>query len=794
MNLETQLPTTNPVEPDKVQQQRHSLRLNEIWKIIKYRRLLVGLILGFAVLGTFLGHFIYTPTYTAVTVVGIKTEKPTTMADVLGAPARWAESNIGERIHNYVQYLKSNSFLLEVAQTIKFKNWEQPLIFETPENLSMFKKDFWIWAFQYLTGGKIEKAQNKYDPMSLPVEKIAEFLSSVTTIQTNHADHISINVKTLDSFTSMTIANVLTKEFARITNEHDSRGLLEVKKLVENKLDETKESLKKAELELIEFKKQNRVSITAAQSTIYSDRINDIEKQIEGVQLKLEENKKLLEYFRKAQETRIQESLATDGKATDSSIRTQIALLNQKLDGLRKQKSLMASQNYEADHWRMQEVSVQINEVAQELKSLMAAAPKGDDAGESTQNIQARIDTLNRENRDLENKLEPLQNTKNELMQHLTQIPQAEQYQLMLERKVNLEYENFSLLRKKMNDIEIQLVSLDKKVLIDRLATPPGPSQRRSLPLKLIFSGLIGLFFGSLIALMLEYLDTSIRHKSDLEDLGIHFLGEIPDTGKGAKRKVNVKSPEQLVTLNSPDSLDSVVFDFVRSRLESFRTRTGRSSGSLTVTSVRPGEGKSFISCNLAVSLSQLGKKTLLIDADLRCPSVHCYFNLSNDQGLTDLFESDVGLDEVLQKNVAPNLDVFTAGWGCKNPTVLVSSEKFRFLMKFLRNEYDYIIVDTPPIGAVADASIISNMTDGLAIVAKYRQTTKFDIQDAQFKIHQMSSKRLFGIINFASNRENIVTYYPYMAPRSNVERTQTKYRSDDIRRFEEQLKRKKLG
>ena len=781
--------------PNPVDSKASSLRFSEIWKIIQFRRWIVILILILSTLGTFIGHFIYTPTYTAHSTISVKTDKPKTMADVLGASS-WSDNNtFAERIHNYTQYLKSNDFLLEIAQNLKFGENNQKLVFEAPQSLSVFRKEFWVLAAQNFLGQKIKRKKKHANPITMPIEKIAGFLSSVVKVGTNHSTHLTIEVKTLDSLTSMTIANTIAKQFTDRTNSHDSRGLLEVKRLLSDKISKNKKSLKKAELKLIDFKRQNRVSITASQSSIYSERLNSIEKQVESINIKLEENKRLLKYYNDAQTQRLKNVINSGRQESQSGLRTQIALFNQKLDDLKKQKSLMLSQNYGESHWRVKDVSKKINKVARALTTLLRKMPKEEEIEESSIGIQKKIAQLNKDNRLLKTKLAPLLATKKELLGYLTQIPEAEQYRLMLERKVSLEYENFSMLQKKMNDIDIQLVSLDKKVLIDRLSPLPGPSKRRSLPVKLIFSLLVGTFFGCMIAILLENLDSSIRHKSDLEELGLYFLGEIPDTftGSRSKKKTNFKGPAQLVTLNNPDSLDSVVFDFVRSRLESDRARNGRTASSMTLTSVRPGEGKSFISSNLAVSLSQLGKKTLLLDADLRCPSIHSYFNLTNDQGLTDLFESNVGLDEVMHKEVVPNLDVFTAGWGCKNPTVLISSEKFRILMKFLKSEYDYVIVDTPPIGAVADASIISNMTDGITLVAKYRQTTRNDIQDAQFKIQQMSTKRIFGIINFASTRENIVTYYPYVVPRGQAARpgSANSSKSDDIQRFEDQLRKR---
>ena len=120
--------------------------------------------------------------------------------------------------------------------------------------------------------------------------------------------------------------------------------------------------------------------------------------------------------------------------------------------------------------------------------------------------------------------------------------------------------------------------------------------------------------------------------------------------------------------------------------------------------------------------------------------------------------------------------------------------------MKFMRSEYEYVVVDTPPVLAVADATVLANMTDSVVMVSKYRSTTKHEIMDAQFKIHQMSSKRVHGIINFATDRDEVVTYYPYVMPGKAGEmslfdnKKGDHSQKDDLKKFEEQLRRRKAG
>lgn len=166
----------------------------------------------------------------------------------------------------------------------------------------------------------------------------------------------------------------------------------------------------------------------------------------------------------------------------------------------------------------------------------------------------------------------------------------------------------------------------------------------------------------------------------------------------------------------------------------------------VSVTSWSKGEGKSTATTNMAISLSKMGKKVLLIDADLRKPNVHNLLNLSNEKGFSEVLGKFEDLDQVIQQEVLPCLDVITSGAIPPNPSELLGSPQLKKIFEILDERYDYVLIDTPPLGIVTDALMLKDQIAGYVIVIRERSTKHGDIEKIVQKI-KLADSHILGFL-----------------------------------------------
>lgn len=182
------------------------------------------------------------------------------------------------------------------------------------------------------------------------------------------------------------------------------------------------------------------------------------------------------------------------------------------------------------------------------------------------------------------------------------------------------------------------------------------------------------------------------------------------------------------------------------------------------VTSYSKGEGKSTVSANLAISFSKMEKRVLLIDCDLRRPNIHNVFKVENTAGLSNIIGKMVDYEDVVHRNVLPNLDILPSGTIPPNPSELLCSARFTELIKKLYEEYDYIIFDTPPIGVVADALLLKDLVAGFVVVLRERSTTHGDIQNILDSM-KLADAKILGFVKvgcITGRKRGRKNYYYY--------------------------------
>jgi non-specific protein-tyrosine kinase len=281
--------------------------------------------------------------------------------------------------------------------------------------------------------------------------------------------------------------------------------------------------------------------------------------------------------------------------------------------------------------------------------------------------------------------------------------------------------------------------------------TPASPNIAQNV----IFAAILGLILSIAAILFLEYLDDTIK---DAE--GVQHILNLSTIGVITQMSGPHRGSENLVTLSQPRAPVSEGYRVLRTNLRF--TGLENPSGALLITSAGPGEGKTTTATNLAIVMAQAGRRVLLVDADLRRPSVHSYMKLTNNVGLSSLFLEDGATpDQVIQPTQVEGLRVITSGPLPPNPAELLDSKQMAQILKTLRAEADMVIIDSPPVLAVADATIIGSRCSGAVLILDSGKTRTEMAKRAVERLRQ-TNIRLFGVVLNKLSFRRASGYYSY--------------------------------
>lgn len=204
---------------------------------------------------------------------------------------------------------------------------------------------------------------------------------------------------------------------------------------------------------------------------------------------------------------------------------------------------------------------------------------------------------------------------------------------------------------------------------------------------------------------------------------------------------------KDLITVLEPASVAAEAYRTLRTNL--FYAVVDRPPKVIVVTSPKPKDGKSVTCANLGVVLAQADKSTLVIDCDLRRPNIHCLFDVRNFRGLADILVKEDDPREVWQEPV-PNLKVLTAGLIPPNPAELLGSKRFAGLLERMRDEFDYVLLDAPPVEMVSDPLILATQADGVLLVVNSQNTRRGDLRRSVRSLNAVEANILGTVMNNA--------------------------------------------
>tara|TARA_B100002052_G_scaffold187119_1_gene170481 strand:+ start:662 stop:3001 length:2340 start_codon:yes stop_codon:yes gene_type:complete len=745
-----------------------SLSLRDYYFVFRtYYKLIVGVtIIGFCI--AFYSNLTLPPRYTATSSVAIR-EKPGAgmIMDLTGNRDR-------NRMSNEIQLIKSRSVAKGTIESI----WDQK-----KNNLALFdsypfyprgkrirvllKELFSMGLYDSKSNNPIQYTQDYDDGIG---ERFADrLLAGLSTKHRPGTDIIDISYTSVWPHEAQLIINNLVevyKEFEmKISGEYAGNTV----EFLETILEDHNTKLEQSEKEFTNYKNQERMYDLDGTALMITTQVANIESEIYNAVSEINirrEKYNLLKSKLSVEEKILAERLLNNINVQVLSLRGELG----KLESLLIQNIAQHGEN----HGAVKDLKEKLEGLKEQLRLKINELTKmgiiTEDPLLARQNIVTELITLDSEKIVFELKKKESEALLNIYLEKLNDLPEKQLQFSRLQRNSIILNENYSLLRKQLEEAKINLaVQVGKVHIVDyaRLPFVSGQNKNRMLLMGLF----LGLALGLVLALALEILDNTIKTTYDIERQNLAVLGIIPSIGEEQQNKkgyffnkpkrstLNLK--RRLITQDDPKSPVSEAYRSLRTSM--LYTSADKEIKSILVSSAGPGEGKTTTVANLAITYANLGKKTLLIDTDLRRPVVHKVLGINKEPGITDYLSNyEKDLSKIIQSTDIKNLYVISSGIIPPNPSELLGSDRMSNLLRDLEDNWDMILFDSPPLVAVTDAAMVSKEIDQIVMVVKVGQTDKkaFD--------HTITSLRNVGapisgvVLNAVTHKNSYGAYYYY--------------------------------
>jgi polysaccharide biosynthesis transport protein len=736
------------------------LHLSDYWKmLLKRRRLVVLMLLAALGIGVFI-TVITTPLYTAS--VTLKIDQ--------GTPAQgFGEMAAGDDYYQtQVALLKSRALAAKVITALRLESNPKFVVVRTPiEQLSRRARGFLNSAITYVSDFISDLSGVAPTPEGPPSSStdfalgvhprfigLYQRLFEVQPVPKTSL--VRVMFTTADPRLSQELAAAHANTFIRMNLETRFELTKEAREFLEKKLSESKVKAVASEQALQRFRQKHGVVSLEGNQNIVIERMVDLNKRLTESRARRIELESLLQTTKGRNVDYLSEVI-------DNSL---ILQLKGRLEGLEAEQARLAT-IFKPDHPRLAELNQQIRQARRRLNLEISNVVRGIESDYNAARareaaLQAEADSQQQAALDLKDL--------------------GVQYAI-LQGELNTNHAVLESISKRINETSIASDSPISNIqIVEPAERPLLPSYPQALR-NLLLATALGLVLGVSLALLREHMDSTMRTPEDVwRAVAVPTLGVVPHLkslarleyrfnrlpkGSPLRRLTHrwssggLAGPSALTVSHHPLSLLAESYRVIRTVL--FLGQAERPPQVILLTSAQPGEGKTTITLNLAITIAQSGRTVIVVDADLRRGNCHLPLGMQNRYGLTQVLADSLPLEEGVQSTAVPGFSLLSRGSIPPNPTDLLGSSKMKEVLAALRERFDFVLIDTPPALAISDTAVLSVLCDGIVLVLRNQSTTTDSAQHVIERLQAVGARILGAVLNGIDIRDpNYADYRHY--------------------------------
>lgn len=567
------------------------------------------------------------------------------------------------------------------------------------------------------------KEESQQEEKAKDIDTVALLQAKISVNPSKNSNIVKLSVTDPNPETAAFLANNLASSYIEFNLEKKYTTSKDAAKWLSEQSVNLKKELEDSELALFNFKKNNEVlsSTFEEKQTMLTQNIIDINKKLTEKQI-----------YHKTLTAKIDELSLYKYKEPEEFFSTDLSFNNTLLQNLKMSYLQIRSKLKE-----------KIQFYGEKHPEIMGLKGQEESIRKSLLNeISGVIGSFQLENKTLENELKKLQTMLLEAQREAVKLNKLEIDYNKLKREVETNKKLYDIVLERTKQADLSsLLRANNIRIIDKALVPKMPVQPRK-NFVLIIGFIIAILGAFAVVFLTEFLDTRIRDMEELESIvGKSIIGVFPTFVIEDTTKIREIAFEGSKHSPSVEALRTIRTN-IRLAHPDINAKT------MLITSSISQEGKTTVSANVAISFAIAGRRTLIVDTDMRKPRIHKLFGIENKEGISTYMLGEKPIEQLIKKDVYGGLDVLLCGPIPPNPAEMIESKRFKDMVDKLKTMYDIIVFDSPPVVAVSDASVLSTMMDGVLIVVKIKQISRDILKRSVGQLKKSGVLFLGAIVN----------------------------------------------